>query len=72
MAESYEESLKKIEDIVDKLESGDLSIEDSITCYENGLKLLQKCYDKLNKAEKKLEELTKGVDSLSVKKTKLD
>jgi len=72
MADSYEKALKKIETIVSQLESGELSLEESIKSYEQGLKLLKECYQKLNSAEKKLEELSGELDSLTVTETGLD
>jgi len=72
MNESYEDMLKKVQETVDKLERGDLPLEDSITCYADGLKSLKMCYDRLNKAEKKLEEISRRLDDISVKKTDLD
>lgn len=72
MADSYEKALKKVETIVTQLESGELTLEDSITSYEQALKLLKECYNKLNKAEKKLEEFSGELDSLTVRETHLE
>jgi len=71
MADSYEKALKKVETIVAQLESGELTLEESITSYEKALKLLKECYAKLNSAEKKLEELSGELDSLTVQETRL-
>ncbi len=72
MADSYEESLEKIQEIVQKLESGELPLEESIDAYSEGLKLLKDCYDRLNKAEKKLEQLSKSLDNITAEETELE
>lgn len=60
MAEiKFEESLKKIEDIVEKLESGDLPLEESLKLYEDGIKLIKTCLSKLEEVERKIEILVK-------------
>ena len=47
---------------MEKLESGDLSLEDNLKLYEEGVKLIKFCSDKLNEAEKKIEILMKEKD----------
>lgn len=56
---SFEESLTKLTQRVQKLESGELSLEDSLTCFEEGVKLTQECQAQLSSAEQKIELLTK-------------
>ncbi len=51
---SFEDSLKELEIVVKELESGDLSLEDSIKKFESGLKLSTYCNNFLDKAEKKI------------------
>ncbi len=53
----FETALDRLEKIVDELESGDLTLDDSIARYEEGVKALQKCYEILRDAEKKVEVL---------------
>lgn len=55
---SFEESLKELETIVSKLESGELSLEDSLARFELGTKLYKECKEELNIAEKKIAILT--------------
>lgn len=63
MAEKkFEESLSKLEGIVDKLEGEDLSLEDSLKAFEEGIRLARVCSKKLNEAEKKIEVLLKDAD----------
>lgn len=56
---SFEKALKQLEEIVNKLESGDLGLEDSLELFEEGIKLSRFCSKKLELAEKKIEMLTK-------------
>ena len=56
----FEDALKKLEKIVADLESGDLSLDDSLKKYEEGVKLAQFCLKKLESARKKVEILVKS------------
>ena len=63
MAEvKFEEALKKLEKIVSNLEAGDISLEESMSKYEAGVKLVRLCQKKLNEAKKKIEILIKTKD----------
>lgn len=53
----FEASLKRLEEIVNKLEAGDLELEKSIEFFEEGMKMAQTCQKKLDEAEKKIEKL---------------
>ena len=58
MAEKkFETALKELEDIVSKLESEDLPLEDSLEIFEKGIKLSKLCTKKLAEAEKKVDKL---------------
>jgi exodeoxyribonuclease VII small subunit len=59
---SFEESLKKLETIVDKLEKGDLSLEESLKLFEEGVGLSATCKKELEEAEGKVETLIKQRD----------
>jgi exodeoxyribonuclease VII small subunit len=54
-ATSFEDSLKRLEEIVDILEKGDIPLEESLKLFEEGLKLSKKCNEKLNKVEEKVK-----------------
>ena len=56
---SFESALKKLEDIVQNLENGDLSLETALKQYEEGVRLADICSKKLTEAEKKVEVLMK-------------
>ncbi|HTL70117.1 MAG TPA: exodeoxyribonuclease VII small subunit [Candidatus Eisenbacteria bacterium] len=56
---AFEEALKKLESIVDRLEDGELSLEDALKAYEEGVRLADLCSKRLTEAEKRVEVLTK-------------
>ncbi len=58
----FEKIIKRLEEIVIQLESGELSLEDSLILYEEGIKLSKQCQDKLSKVERKVYILKSGVD----------
>jgi exodeoxyribonuclease VII small subunit len=64
---SFEESLTKLEEIVAKLERGDLPLEDSVKLFEEGTRLSVECRKQLDEAEGKVETLMKQRDG-SMKK----
>ncbi len=55
----FEEALKKLEKIVSELEEGNLSLDDSLKKYEEGIRLAALCSKKLEAAKKKVEILVK-------------
>ena len=59
---SFEESLKKLETIVDQLEKGDLPLEDSLKLFEEGVGLSATCKQELDAAEGKVQILVKQRD----------
>jgi exodeoxyribonuclease VII small subunit len=61
-AEKFEISLKKLEEAVSRLESGELSLEDSLKVFEEGVRHASICTRKLNEAQKKVELLLKQKD----------
>ena len=54
---NFEKALDELESIVEDLESGDLSLEDSLKCFEKGIKLARKCQEQLSKAELQVQKL---------------
>jgi exodeoxyribonuclease VII small subunit len=61
---SFEDALAKLEDITKKLEEGELSLEDSLKNFDEGVKLAEYCNSKLSSAQRKVEILLKKDDSL--------
>ena len=59
---TFEESLKKLESIVDQLERGDLALEESIKLFEEGVRLSTACKQELENAEGKVQLLLKQKD----------
>jgi len=58
-APSFEAALKQLEEIVQRLEKGELSLEESLGLYEDGVRLARHCHAKLEEAEGKIELLMK-------------
>ena len=57
---SFEENMKKLEEIAVELEKGDLDLDSSVSKFEEGMKLSKQCSQMLEKAEKKITMLIKG------------
>lgn len=51
---NFEESMQKLETIANELEKGNLSLDESVNKFEEGMKLSKKCNDFLESAEKKI------------------
>lgn len=65
-AKTFEHAIEKLETIVDELEQGDLTLEDTIKKFEEGMELSRFCEDKLNQAEQKLKKLVKTEDGFQL------
>lgn len=59
---SFEETLRKLEQIVNQLEGGDVPLEDSLRLYEEGIELSKTCAQRLARAEVKLKRLGKDLE----------
>ena len=59
---SFEDALKNLESIIEKLEDGDVPLADLVDQYEAGTNLLKICHDRLNEAELKIEKLREKSD----------
>lgn len=57
MEMSFEKSLTELEGIVDKLEKGQISLDESLVLFEKGIKLVRECNMKLKSAQQKVEQL---------------
>ena len=58
---TFEDSFKRLEKILEMLESDDCTLDETISLYEEGLKLTKICYDKLNTAELRIKEINKNL-----------
>lgn len=69
MAENkFEEAMKRLEDIVEDLEGGELPLEKSLKVFEEGMKLLTFCSEKLDEVEKRVSVLINESDGRYTKK----
>ena len=59
---SFEDALKALEDVVRKLEGGDVPLEDSINLYERGEALRKHCQARLDAAQARIEKIVAGPD----------
>ncbi|HBN80094.1 MAG TPA: exodeoxyribonuclease VII small subunit [Ruminococcaceae bacterium] len=55
---TFEAAMTELSEIVEKLESGEASLDESLRLFETGTKLVSFCYDKLQSAEQKVREIT--------------
>ncbi|MEJ6744071.1 MAG: exodeoxyribonuclease VII small subunit [Porticoccaceae bacterium] len=63
-AMDFEKQLETLEGLVESLESGDLSLEDSLKSFEQGIKVARDCQQALKQAEQKVEVLMRQGDDL--------
>ncbi len=59
---SFEDALRALEDVVRKLESGEVPLDDSITLYEQGEALRRHCQSRLDAASARIEKIVAGAD----------
>ena len=59
---SFEDALRALEDVVRKLESGDVPLEQSIDLYERGEQLRKHCQARLDAAQARIEKIVAGPD----------
>ncbi len=59
---NFEASLNRLQEISELLESDDVTLEESIKLYEEGIKLSKNCYSTLEKAELKVEQLNNDLE----------
>lgn len=62
----FEDSLQKLEDLVEQLESGELGLDESLKLFEQGVTLYKNCKEKLSTTEKKLSLLTEQMKEESM------
>jgi exodeoxyribonuclease VII small subunit len=55
---SFEDSIGRLEEIVRQLENGEIPLEESITLYEEGMKLGKRCRQMLDEADQRIQKLT--------------
>lgn len=63
----FEKKLNRLEEIVQKMEKGDLALDESLKLFEEGVKLSRECHQRLNEAESKVKLLVSvGADGQAV------
>lgn len=62
---SFETSMRQLEEIVQKLEQGDVPLEEAIDMFQEGMKLSKDCHDRLHKVEKQMTEVLDEDGTLS-------
>jgi len=55
----FEAALERLEAVVDRLEGGDLALEESLAAFEEGVRLSKRCASQLEAAERRIEVLTR-------------
>ncbi|MFW2421859.1 MAG: exodeoxyribonuclease VII small subunit [Porticoccaceae bacterium] len=68
----FEEQLAKLEALVESLEEGELSLEQSMLSFEQGISLARECQKALSEAEQKVAVLTRDGDQLNSQPFELD
>ena len=63
---AFEDALRRLETIVERLESGDLPLEESLRLFEEGVGLTRVCAGRLDEAQRRIEMLTKTEDGLKL------
>ena len=59
---SFEDSLNRLEKIVESLEQGQVPLDDALNLYEEGIQLSKACAEKLKAAEMRIKKLAKNAD----------
>ncbi len=60
--ETFEELYTELESTVERLEAGNLALDESLALYERGMELARRCGEQLDRAELRIKELTPGTD----------
>lgn len=58
----FEQALKELEELVSRMEQGELTLEESLKCFERGIQLTRACQRALKEAEQKVERLVRTGD----------
>lgn len=68
MSKSFEENMEELEKVVAELEKGDLNLDDSVSRFEQGIRISKECSKILEEAEKKITILVKKDDEMKERK----
>lgn len=70
--ENFEEMMKKLEEISKELEVGNLSLDESVKKFEEGMKISKKCSEVLNQAEKRISILVEKDNNITEKNLSIE
>ena len=70
--DNFEDSMKKLEEIVTELENGNLNLDESVTKFEEGMKIAKQCNNILEEAEKKITILLEKDGELKEEKFEVE
>ncbi|HOI75613.1 MAG TPA: exodeoxyribonuclease VII small subunit [Syntrophales bacterium] len=65
--EKFEDALEKLEQIVRRMEAGEMTLDESLKAFEEGIRLVRLCNARLDDAERRVEVLLREGDQLAVK-----
>ncbi len=60
--QSFEDALSELEELVGKMESGEMGLEEMVAAFEKGQGLVKSCTDRLNEVERRIEVIKKNAD----------
>lgn len=66
---SFEDAMKQLEEIIQKMDSAEVKLEDAVTLYEKGMALKKVCEEKLQGAKLKVEKITLSPNGTPQKET---
>jgi exodeoxyribonuclease VII small subunit len=61
--DTLESSLRRLEEIVETMEKGDVTLDEALNLYEEGIIISKECADKLKTAELKIKKISRDIDS---------
>lgn len=61
---SFEDALTRVESIIERIETGQIGLEESLTEYERGVHLINLCRARLDQAQQRVEDLTKKLETV--------
>jgi exodeoxyribonuclease VII small subunit len=64
----FEPALAELETLVQKMEQGEMGLDEMVNAFERGQQLVRNCTDKLNEVERRIELLVKGPDGQAITK----
>ena len=60
--QKFEDALKRLEEIINNLEQGEVPLEETVKMFQEGITLAKICKDKLQNAEKEIQKIVKDTD----------